>query len=86
MTATILNVRKLILDKYDCDMCRHDHELMDEEETHDGFDVDWVQIYRIEDRYFKVWGCNLDICEDCVEVFQKKEMREIISYHEKTNN
>ena len=83
MTDNILNVRKLILEKYDCDLEVTKKELADCYYRYDDCGrTDWHEIYKLGYRYFKVWGFDRNMVEDCVEVFQKREMIELITYHE----
>lgn len=83
MKATLLNTKKIILEKYQYNIFDYEDELMDEEEEWDDRNnLNWVQIWKFGNRYFKVWGMNGTMDGNCVELTQKKEMREITYYEE----
>ena len=83
MKPSIINMRKIIQTKYQYNIFDYLDELMSEEEEYDDQgNLNWVQIWKFGDRYFKVWGMDSSMDGNCVEVVQKKEMREITFYSE----
>ena len=74
MKATLMNIEKLILKKYQYNIYDYDDELVDEqdEDLSGNYVSYWQQIWKFGDRYFKFLGENDFMYEDCVEVFPKQ--------------